>query len=330
MRVGKINRVKRQLLREAVADNLDTIRGLPPRNIRPAHRISRIWFRRASLAVVPLLVAGSTYLTINGAPPSPPRMAAPKPYVITARAVPLPATTAVPESFERVSASAFPLSVHRIVIDAGHGGNDPGASAASHLSEKEITLDIAQRLRTVLQQNGFDVVVTRGDDRLIPLRERARMANSSDGDIFVSIHVNSVANHNSHGIETYYLGPTNDPTLTRLAADENRTSGYSLADLHKLLDGIYADVRRDESHRLASVIQSQLFDGLRTVDPRLQNWGVKRAPFIVLVATEMPAILAEVGCLSNDRDAEMLRHPEYRERIAEALSQGIKSYAIQR
>jgi len=329
MRAGKINRVKRQLLREAVADNLDTIRGLPPRNIRPARRVLRMWLRRTPLVLIPLLLAGSTYLTLAGSPPAPPRMPSPKPFVITPRPV---ATTAasMPESFVRMSASALPLSVHRVVVDAGHGGNDPGASAATLLTEKEITLDIARRLRDVLRANGYDVITTRADDRLIALRDRAKIANDSSSDIFVSIHVNSVANHDTHGIETYYLGPTNDPKLTELAAAENRTSGYSLADLHKLLDGIYADARRYESHRLASTVQSKLYDGLRVADPGVRDWGVKRAPFIVLVATEMPAILAEVGCLSNVREAEMLRRADYRERIAQSLFQGIRTYSVQR
>jgi N-acetylmuramoyl-L-alanine amidase len=139
--------------------------------------------------------------------------------------------------------------------------------------------------------------------------------------------VNSIPHPNNHGVETYYLGATNDPTLTKLAAAENLTSGYALADLRKLLDRVYADVRRDESHRLADAVQHQLFSGLRGVDPGLENWGVKRAPFIVLVATEMPAILAEVGCLSNEREAEMLRSGTYREQIAQALFHGINAYA---
>jgi N-acetylmuramoyl-L-alanine amidase len=231
------------------------------------------------------------------------------------------------DTLEPVSASAFPLSVRRVVLDAGHGGTDPGASSISNVSEKEITLDIEKRLGALLRQNGFEVISTRDNDRLIPLRERARLANGSHSDIFVSIHVNSIPHPVNHGVETYYLGPTNDPTLTKLAAAENGTSGYALADLRKLLDGVYADVRRDESQRLAAAVQHQLFSGLRGVDPGLENWGVKRAPFIVLVATEMPAILAEVGCLSNEREAEMLRSGTYRQQIAEALFHGIHAYA---
>jgi N-acetylmuramoyl-L-alanine amidase len=236
--------------------------------------------------------------------------------------------TAIPDSFEPVKAAAFPLAVKRVVIDAGHGGKDAGASSASQLTEKDITLDIENRLRALLQSGGFEVVVTRSDDRLIPLRDRAKLANTSDGDIFVSIHVNSIRSHTiSHGVETYYLGPTRDPLLTQLAAAENGTSGYSIADLRKLLDRVYADVRRDESQRLAASVQNQLFADLGAVDPGLENWGVKRAPFIVLVATDMPAVLAEVGCLSNDREAEMLNRPQYRQQIAQALFRGIYQYA---
>src|SRR5437763_7987545 len=326
MRAGKIHRVKRQLLRQAVAENLDTIRGLPPRAVRPLRRGARVWLQRAPLLIVSLALVGSTFLTHGGAPAAPPPMPRPKPVILTQR--PMLQAAVTPDSLVPMSTSVFPLSVHRVVIDAGHGGNDPGASAASKLTEKAVTLDIAARLRDLLGKNGFDVVVTRGGDRLIPLRDRARIANSANGDIFISIHVNSLAAHQAeHGIETYYLGPTNDPTLTRLAADENRTSGYSVADLRKLLDSIYADVRRDESHRLASALQQQLFSGLRSVDPGLKDWGVKRAPFIVLVATGIPAVLAEVGCLSNDREAAMLGRPEYRQQIAQALFHGIHAYA---
>ena len=329
MRVGQIDRVKRQLLRQAVADNLDTIRGLPPRALRPSRRLTRLFLRRAPLVIIPLILASFAFISSTGVTTSakvlstPARPPAPHSNVVQASVAPILSS----DTLEPVSASAFPLSVHRVVLDAGHGGTDPGASSTSNVSEKEITFDIQRRLSALLHKNGFEVVVTRDNDRLIPLRERARLANGSASDIFVSIHVNSLPHASNHGVETYYLGPTNDPTLTQLAAAENRTSGYALADLRKLLDRVYADVRRDESHRLAAAVQNQLFNGLRGVDPGLENWGVKRAPFIVLVATEMPAILAEVGCLSNDREAEMLRSGVYREQIAQALFHGINAYA---
>ncbi|HEX9458989.1 MAG TPA: N-acetylmuramoyl-L-alanine amidase [Thermoanaerobaculia bacterium] len=327
MRAGQIDRVKRQLLRQAVADNLDTIRGLPPRGLRPGRRLVRLFLRRAPLVIIPLILASFAFLSNTGVPVAARTVAsapaAAQPRVVHAGMTPMLMT----DTLEPVSASAFPLSVHRVVLDAGHGGTDPGASSTSNVSEKEITFDIQKRLGALLRANGFDVVVTRSDDRLIPLRERARLANGSASDIFVSIHVNSIPHPNNHGVETYYLGPTNDPKLTQLAAAENLTSGYALADLRKLLDRVYADVRRDESQRLATAVQLQLFSGLRGVDPGLENWGVRRAPFIVLVATEMPAILAEVGCLSNDREAEMLRSGAYRQQIAQALFHGIHAYA---
>lgn len=322
---GSSSRIKRRLLRQAVADNLETIRGLPPRATRSSYRTARLWLRRSPLLLLMLALAGSTYLASN--PTSTPDTIRPAKIVINR--LPRPAAGA-PTTIDPtpVSAAALQLSVHRVVIDAGHGGNDPGATAPLMLSEKDVTLDIASRLKTLLEQNGFDVVTTRGDDRLIPLRERARIANDSDGDIFVSIHVNTIVKHTEqHGIETYFLGATSDPELNRLAADENRVSGYSVNDLRKLLDRLYADARRGESQRLANAVQQQLYGSLRHVDSGLENWGVKRAPFVVLVATDMPAVLAEIGCLSNTTEVNMLRRPDYRQHVAEALFQGIHAYA---
>lgn len=332
MRADKIDRVKRRLLKEAVADNLETMQGLPPRRIRGPRRLMRLWLRRAPILLIPLTLAGSTWFVANS-------NAVSSPAIVRASAVPFgqhpplahravgPATLDPSSPLPPLDPAALPLSVRRVVLDAGHGGTDPGTVSTSLVSEKDITLDIQKRLAALLIGGGFDVVTTRADDRLIPLRDRARLANTSSGDIFVSIHVNSIPHPERHGIETYYLGATNDPTLTKLAAAENRASGYSLNDMRTLLDRVYADARRDESHRLASVVQDQLFGNLKNIEPGLQNWGVKRAPFIVLVATEMPAVLAEVGCLSNEKEAAMLRKPEYRQEIAAALFQGIRSYS---
>ena len=316
--------MKRRVLQEAVAENLDTIRGLPPRAVRPAPRAIRLWLKRAPVVLLPLLLAGSTYM-MRGASSPPPAPVAPAPMQVIQRPA-FFAAEATPV-VERLTATAFPLAVRRVVLDAGHGGTDPGATAAE-LLEKEITLDIGRRLRRNLERDGFEVVVTRDDDRTVALKDRARLANDSRSDIFVSIHVNALLAHtDARGIETYYLGATSDPKLTQLAAAENRVSGYSIADMRSLLDGVYADARRDESHALASAVQQHLFTTLRKADPGLENWGVKRAPFLVLVATDMPAVLAEVGCISNEKEAAMLRRPEYRQQIADALFAGIRVYA---
>jgi len=321
MRAERIERVRRLLLEQAVADNIDTIRGLPPRPLRTPARVLGVWLRRSPILLALFSLAGSTYFVANGS--------APIPLGVTHAELvpPAPATTEDLTHLQRVAAAAFPLAVRRVVLDAGHGGSDPGASSLG-LEEKDVTLDIGRRLRRILEKNGFEVVVTRPDDRTLKLRDRARLANTSRSDIFVSIHVNSIVEHtSSHGVETYYLGPTNDPSLTKLAADENSMSGYSMADLRRLLDGVYADARRDESQQLAATVQQQLFGQLRSADPGLENWGVKRAPFVVLVATDMPAILAEVGCMSNRREAVMLGKADYRQKVAEALYHGIHAYA---
>ena len=322
MKAANIDRVKRRVLAEAVAENLDTIRGLPPRGVRTRPNALRLWMRRAPFVLLPLFAAGSTYMMTNT-----PAAAVPAPAPVVKASVTGPrAHDAAPET-ERLTATAFPLAVRRVVLDAGHGGTDPGATAPE-LLEKEITLDIGRRLQARLERDGFEVITTRDADRTIALKERARVANASRSDIFVSIHVNALLAHTAaRGIETYYLGATNDPKLTQLAAAENRVSGYSLADMRALLDSVYADARRDESHALASAVQQELFTTLRKADPALEDWGVKRAPFLVLVATDMPAVLAEVGCISNEKEAAMLRRPEYRQQIADALFAGIRGYA---
>ena len=165
-------------------------------------------------------------------------------------------------------------------------------------------------------------------DRGKLLADRARYANIADADLFVSIHVNWFDDGRANrGIETFYLGPSDDPTVTRLASLENRESGYSLADVRRLLDSIYADLRQEQSRALATSVQRRLLDSIRSVEPDVRDRGVKSAPFLVLVATDMPAILAEVACLSSDREASLLGQADYRERIAGALFDGIAAYS---
>lgn len=223
--------------------------------------------------------------------------------------------------------TVFPLGVRKIIVDPGHGGKNTGTISPSGLVEKTIALDISERLSELLKKADFEVEMTRSDDTFLSLEERAEVANSSDGDLFISVHLNWIETQEVRGIETYYLGPTDDPYLTQLAAAENQDSGYSLANFRKMLDRVFADVRQDESKKLAGSVQRSLYNSLRRVNPTLQDRGVKKAPFIVLTGTEMPAILAEVSCLSNEKEARLLMTPEYRQFIAEALSRGIEGYA---
>jgi N-acetylmuramoyl-L-alanine amidase len=227
-------------------------------------------------------------------------------------------------------ASALALGVRRVILDAGHGGDNLGTASVSGLQEKDVTLDLAERARRLLVDKGYQVVMTRTADDSLSLKQRATTANENRGDIFVSIHLNSFEPASARGIETFYLGPSEHPDHEAVAATENQDSGYSLADMRTLLDGIYVDARRDESKRLARSVQDAMVQRLRKSDPALTDRGVKTAPFVVLVATDMPAILAEVSCLSNAREAERLGTEDYRQTIAEALVHGIKDFIDQK
>ena len=148
----------------------------------------------------------------------------------------------------RINRAVLPLSVKRIVIDPGHGGKQHGAISESGVSEKDITLDIALRLRRLMENAPFEVLMTRQTDETLPLEKRVAFANTNNADLFVSIHVNWMEPREIRPLETYYVGATNDPAVIKLAGIENRDSGYSLADYRRLLEKIYLDTRRDESY----------------------------------------------------------------------------------
>lgn len=330
----KAKRTKRRLIRDLVKDNVDTIQGRRPRVPRSTPLISRVSARGTLWVVVSLSLFASSYVlstiaadrgevtpvithALTAGATQPPSLAANVP-VATAK------TLSAPQPIDR---TALPLGVKRIILDPGHGGVDVGTLAPLGIVEKEVTLDIGLRLRRLLTEASFEVAMTRETDRTVALKERARFANAVDGDLFVSIHINWIKTRQTRGVETYYLGPTDDPFITELTAMENSKSGYSLADFRRLLEGIYMDVRTEESRNLAQAVQKELFKSLRKINPKLKNRGVKTAPFVVLIGTEMPAILAEVSCLSNAKEARLLRKPRYRDRIARALFRAIHSYA---
>jgi N-acetylmuramoyl-L-alanine amidase len=328
--MANVDRIKRQLLQDLVQQNVDLAEGRLPKTLRRGRR----WPLAARVLVAALLsitLLGSSRL-ISSRFLAESRM--PAPTAAPAKRVVQPAPVAaagVPAAFvsppRAVDAAVFPLAVHKVVIDAGHGGSSTGTRTPQGLLEKELTLDIAGRLRRLLEQRSFQVVMTRDGDRDVSLKERGGLANRAGADIFVSIHLNWIANRRSGGLETYYMGPTDDPELTRLVASENRESGYSLADMRRLLDRIYAGVRQEKSRKLAETVQSSLYQSLGRLSPAIENRGIKTAPFIVLLTTDMPAILAEVSSLSNDDEARLLTKPLYRQSIAEALAQGIRAYA---
>jgi N-acetylmuramoyl-L-alanine amidase len=237
-------------------------------------------------------------------------------------------TPDIPHAAPRpLNRSMFPLSVRKIVIDPGHGGIQHGAVSDSGVSEKEITLDIALRLSRLMEQASFEVMLTRKTDQTVPLEKRVSLANDHHADLFVSIHVNWMEPRRIRPLETYFVGPTDDPAVIKLVSMENQESGYSLSDYRQLLEKVYIHTRRDESRRLAETINTELYAALREVNPTIHNRGVKMAPFIVLVGTQMPAVLVEVSCLSNEDEVRLLTNSDYREKIALALLRGIRNYA---
>jgi N-acetylmuramoyl-L-alanine amidase len=321
--MANVERVKRELLRDLVQQNVDLAEGRLPRTLHKG-RYWPLTVRLLAVAVLSVALLGSSRLIASL---SEPPTARPSRAPVKAAAAPIPATPLLTSMPQPVDAAVFPLAVHKVVIDAGHGGGSTGTRTPQGTLEKDLTLDIALRLQRLLVQQSFQVVMTRDADRDVSLKERGALANRIGGDIFVSIHLNWIENRRSGGLETYYVGPTDDPWLTRLAAAENRESGYSLADMRRLLDRIYAGVRQEKSRKLAETVQSSLFQSLGKLSPEIQSRGVKTAPFIVLLTTDMPAILAEVSSLSNEAEARLLTKPLYRQYIAEALAKGIRAYA---
>jgi N-acetylmuramoyl-L-alanine amidase/putative methionine-R-sulfoxide reductase with GAF domain len=213
----------------------------------------------------------------------------------------------------------------RIVVDAGHGGWDLGTVGRRGLLEKDLVLEIAQRLGKLLENRlGADVILTRNDDNYIPLDERAGMANQSQADLFISVHANYSDLPSARGVETYYTNVFSSPNAKDLETrdpDHSKTASaavLSAADLHEKIE---------QSRRLAASVQRSLYGTLSLQNPGLRDRGVKEASYVVLTETTMPGILAEVSFVSSPTDEQKLRSDGYREQIAEALYKGIARYA---
>ncbi len=193
--------------------------------------------------------------------------------------------------------------------------------------EKEITLDVALRLgRRLTENHGIQVAQTRDGDQTRSLKERAVIANERGADLFVSIHVNQFPEEPVYALETYYFGPQSSSSALRLAELENKNSDYAVAEFNIMIRRIGDRVKLEESKRLALHVQRSLFRNSRELNGKVKNWGVKTAPFIVLVGAEAPGILSEIGVISNSEEEARLRTPEYREKLALFLEEGIVTY----
>jgi N-acetylmuramoyl-L-alanine amidase len=223
-------------------------------------------------------------------------------------------------------ASIFGLKVRRIVIDAGHGGKDPGATYYG-LREKDIVLDIALELEKLFKQNtDIEVHLTRKTDVFLPLEERTAIANRLKADIFVSIHVNASRNRDSKGLETFVLNVTNDKSALEVAAKENMATEKNMSDLQGILKDIMMNSKLEESLLLASKAQESLTKAVYGNVNHKYNRGVKQAPFYVLVGAQMPSILVEAGFISNKDEANLLKNDSHRKKIAYGIFQGLQNY----
>lgn len=234
-----------------------------------------------------------------------------------------PAPTSDPEGLDPESLTReFGLTAKTIVIDPGHGGKDPGALGRGALREKTLVLNIAKKLREVLTKKGYIVLMTRDSNRFIPLRERTAFATQYKADLFLSIHANGSKNLKAKGIETYYLDVTStDKASEAIAARENVDSGYSIQELEALLKRIIQESKSEDSKRLAGHIQQALVQATGAVDR-----GVKHARFVVLIGTNVPAVLIETGFVSNPTEGRKLLTPAYQRKIATAIAQGIENF----
>jgi N-acetylmuramoyl-L-alanine amidase len=256
-------------------------------------------------------------------------------------AVTLPASTVTPTPPQGIAtapsrnlagglsmARQLGLGVSRIVIDPGHGGHDPGAKGGG-VTEAELVLDVALRLEKLLTKApGIEVVLTRRTDDFVPLQERTAMANREAADLFLSIHANASSVPSARGIETYFLNFASNQNAAAVAARENATSDQTMGSLQDVLKAIALNNKLDESRDFATYVQKEMLDSMRGTNRTVKDLGVKQAPFVVLIGASMPSVLAEISFVTNPQEAKLLKSSNYRQRIADALFEGVKKYQL--
>ncbi len=223
-------------------------------------------------------------------------------------------------------ASQFGLNVRTVVIDAGHGGKDPG-TRHNGILERDVALDLAKRLGKVLRAEGFDVKYTRTGDTFVSLNGRAEIANRHKADIFISLHINASTNAKKTGFETYYLDVSSSTAAASLASFENMLSNRKLGDLENIITDLMRGARRDESVRLARDVQQKTLSRLAKKGYTMHNGGIRGAPFVVLMGTNMPAVLVEAGYCTNRAEAKRLGSTAFRNAMAQGIADGVLAYA---
>ncbi|HPG26937.1 MAG: N-acetylmuramoyl-L-alanine amidase [Spirochaetaceae bacterium] len=219
--------------------------------------------------------------------------------------------------------------VNTIVVDPGHGGRDPGATGVGGLREKDVNLAIARQLAKRLEERGFEVVLTRDDDRTLDLEERSVIAESAGGDVFISIHANASRRKAARGIEIYTLDQNHERHSLDVAARENGVPAARLDPLQRALAQLRAGEVATHSERLASLVHERVMHGAKERDHTLPDLGLKKGPFYVLFMSSMSALLVETGFVTNERDAGLLRSREYQHLLADRIAEGVERYRRQ-
>jgi N-acetylmuramoyl-L-alanine amidase len=217
-------------------------------------------------------------------------------------------------------------NVARVVLDPGHGGNDPGATGPTGLKEKDVTLAIAHKVAPVLARSGVEITLTRDDDRFVTLEERTARANAFGADLFVSIHCNAAENKGRKGVETYVLDTTANETAGRVAARENGASSAASNEVAQLLASMRLADQATRSTRLAELLQRAGMASLGSQYEGVTDGGVHHAGFYVLVGARMPAVLFETSYISNATEEQRLGSSDYQQRLADGIANAIKAY----
>lgn len=214
-----------------------------------------------------------------------------------------------------------------IVVDAGHGGEELGAEGPDDTREKDVVLQIAKRLGWQLRHTiNANVYYTRIDDGSISLDSRSRIAKKYNADLFISIHANAAENPNLDGYQTFYLNNATDEASRKLAAIENAQPGKNMDDVEKIVLTLMQNINTEESRLLGESIHSEVLSGMSSYG--LRDRGLKSALFYVLVGAECPAVLIETSFISNPREETRLKDPDYQEKIAKSIADGIKDYLV--
>ena len=306
-------------LRSQLSVNRQTVMPAAQHSIASAPRQQIQLADQDSITLMPFLAAKLRLA------PDPPRAQGTKPAFLPSPLLAHPAQQNRDDA--RSLTRALGLKVSRVVLDPGHGGDDTGASSRSGLMEKELVLDVAQRLGTLIEkQSNSEVIYTRSSDTFVPLEARPTLAKEKDADLFVSIHANWSASRSAVGSETYYLNFTNTESSLDVAYRENARSTKSVHELQDLIQRIAFSEKVNESREFAASVQSSLYSSLSVDIGEEKSRGVKQAPFVVLVGSRVPSILVEIGFLSNPQEENLLKRSDHRQRIADALYKGMAQY----